>query len=115
MTYSQSTWRNAAAPIIARVIRRVGTDDMRALRRALREAYPWEPLHGHPYKTWLDEIRRQLDGVPPPDTRRPAPVAPGQLAFPTDCEPPASPAASPATMGASAARPDAPLTEVSPP
>ena len=116
MTYSQSTWRNAAAPIIARVIRKVGTDDMRALRRALREAYPWEPMHGHPYKVWRDEIRRQLAGGPPPDTRRPAPVAPGQLAFPTDHELPAHAAAFPATMGASAARPDAPLTtEVSPP
>lgn len=37
------------------------------------------------------------------------------LSIPTDHEPPAHAAASPATMGASAARPDAPLTEVSPP
>ena len=38
------------------------------------------------------------------------------LSIPTDHEPPAPAAASPATMGASAARPDAPLTtEVSPP
>ena len=116
MTYSQSTWRNAAAPIIARVIREVGTDDMRALRRALRKAYPWDCQRGHPYKTWLDEIRRQLAGDPPPDTRRPAPVAPGQLSIPTDHEPPTHAAASPATMGASAARPDAPLTtEIFPP
>jgi len=115
MTYSQSTWRNAAAPIIARVIRKVGTDDMRALRRALRQAYPWDCQRGHPYKVWCGEIRRQLSGAPPPDTRCPAPVAPGQLAIPTDCKPPFPPAATPATMGASAARPDAPLTEVSPP
>ena len=40
---------------------------------------------------------------------------PGQPPFPTDHEPPTPAAASPATMGASAARPDAPLTEVSPP
>jgi hypothetical protein len=99
MSYSQSTWRNAAAPIIARVIREVGTDNLPALRRALREAYPWGEKRMRPYKVWCDEIRRQLAGAPPPDTRRPAPVAPGQLEFPTDCEPPASPAASPATMG----------------
>ena len=37
------------------------------------------------------------------------------LSIPTDREPSAHAAASPATMGASAARPDAPLTEVSPP
>jgi len=115
VSYSQSTWRNAAAPIIARVIREVGTDNLPALRRALREAYPWDCQHGHPYKIWLNEIRRQLAGAPPPETRRPAPVAPGQLSIPTDREPSAPAAASPATMGASAARPDAPLTEVSPP
>jgi hypothetical protein len=116
VSYSQSSWRNAAAPIIAKVIDEVGTDDMRALRQALREAYPWGEKRMHPYRIWCNEIRRQLSGAPPPDTRRPTPAAPGQLTIPTDCEPAAPPAASPATMGASAARPDAPLTtEVFPP
>jgi hypothetical protein len=65
MTYSQSSWRNASAPIIARVIAEVGKDDERALRRALREAYPWGERKMHPYKIWCDEIRRQLAGLQP--------------------------------------------------
>lgn len=57
------TWRAAAAPIIARVIREVGNDDPAALRRALREAYPWGQRSLWPYKVWRDEIRRQLTGA----------------------------------------------------
>lgn len=80
MTYSNSTWRNAAAPIIARTIKQVGTDDMPALRRALREAYPWGERRLHPYKIWCDEIRRQLAvGSGARHCRRPEPVAPGQI------------------------------------
>lgn len=86
MTYSQSTWRNAAAPIIARVIREVGTDDPVALRRALREAYPWGEKRMHPYKVWLDEIRRQLAGPSLVGNRRAPPVSVGQLAIPTNDE-----------------------------
>lgn len=78
MTYSTSTWRNAAAPIIARVIEQVGTDDMPALRRALRDAYPWGERRMHPYRIWCDEIRRQLAGPSLVGHRRPEPVAPGQ-------------------------------------
>lgn len=54
------TWRESAAPIIAEVIRRVGRSDMCALRKALREAYPWGDRRMHPYKVWCSEIRRQL-------------------------------------------------------
>lgn len=54
------TWREHCSPIIAEVIRRVGKDDMKALRAALREAYPYGERKYHPYKVWLDEIKRQL-------------------------------------------------------
>lgn len=54
------TWREHAAPIIARVIREIGTDDMKKLRRALREAYPYYEREMWPYKVWCDEIRDQL-------------------------------------------------------
>lgn len=59
-----SYWRKPAAPVIAGVIKAVGTDDLPRLRRALSDAYPWPPKRGHPYKIWLDEISRQL--APPP-------------------------------------------------
>ena len=54
------TWRDRARPLIAQVISRVGTEDMKGLRKALREAYPWGPREYHPYRIWLDEIRVQL-------------------------------------------------------
>lgn len=53
------TWRDSAAKIIAEVISKVGLDDAKALRKALREAYPWGPRKQHPYKIWCDEIRVQ--------------------------------------------------------
>jgi len=55
-----SYWRAIAKPIIARVIREVGTDDRAALKAALLEAYPFGPMEHHPYKIWRDEIKRQL-------------------------------------------------------
>jgi len=54
------SWRTIAAPIIALVIREVGVDDTKALRKALRDAYPFGEREMWPYKVWLDEIHRQL-------------------------------------------------------
>ena len=54
------SWRDAARPIIAGVIARVGTDDLRALRAELRKAFPWGERKYHPYKIWLGEVRVQL-------------------------------------------------------
>lgn len=61
MADSGSPWRNRARPIIARVIAEHGHDE-RALRKALHAAYPFGPRENHPYKIWLDEIKRQLSG-----------------------------------------------------
>ena len=58
--YSRSHWRNIAAPIIAEVIERVGRENEKALKTALREAYPWGQRKYHPYKIWCSEIRIQL-------------------------------------------------------
>jgi hypothetical protein len=58
---SNSYWRNRAAPIIADTIERVGLDDKKALRKALREAYPFHARKHWPYKIWLDEIKRQTN------------------------------------------------------
>lgn len=54
------TWRAISAPIIAEIVRRVGREDVRALRKALREAYPFGPRQHWPYKVWCDEVRAQL-------------------------------------------------------
>ncbi|WP_454838560.1 hypothetical protein [Pseudomonas mohnii] len=54
------SWADAAAPIVAGVIRSVGRSDMKVLRKALVDAYPWGERERTPYKAWLSEIRRQL-------------------------------------------------------
>ncbi|KPC30068.1 hypothetical protein ALP73_01082 [Pseudomonas coronafaciens pv. garcae] len=54
------SWRSEAALIIGEVIRRVGRQDMTALRKELAEAYPWGARENYPYKVWLAEIRHQL-------------------------------------------------------
>jgi len=65
----ESYWRNRASPIIARVIRETGTVDMKALRKALKAAYPFQVRKYHPYKIWLDEVKRQLKKKPPLGTK----------------------------------------------
>jgi len=54
------SWADAAAPIVGEVIRRVGRNDMRLLRKALVDAYPFGERANTPYKAWLAEVRRQL-------------------------------------------------------
>ncbi len=54
------TWRDRAKPIIRDVIHEVGRKDMKKLRAALRDAYPFGERALHPYKIWCDEIKRQL-------------------------------------------------------
>lgn len=54
------TWRDHCSPIIAEVIDEVGTEDMKKLRKALREAYPYGERKYWPYKVWCDEVNRQL-------------------------------------------------------
>lgn len=53
-------WREKAAPIIADVIRQVGRDDEKTLRKALRDAYPFGERRYYPYKVWRDEIKKQV-------------------------------------------------------
>lgn len=57
-----ASWREHAAPIIADVIKRVGRQDEKALRKALKDAYPFGERRYWPYKAWLSEIKRQLYG-----------------------------------------------------
>lgn len=43
---------------ITRIKETAGQDD-KLVRKALREAYPFGPRENHPYKIWLDEIKKQ--------------------------------------------------------
>ncbi len=64
MRYSESNWRNEAAPIIRRVIEANQDQPPNVLKAALRDAYPFGVRQYHPYKIWLDEIARQLGRKP---------------------------------------------------
>ncbi|MCU9527605.1 hypothetical protein [Pseudomonas mosselii] len=54
------SWAEKATPIVAKIIRTVGRGDMKALRKALTDAYPWGARKYAPYKAWRGEVRRQL-------------------------------------------------------
>ncbi|MEQ9131130.1 MAG: hypothetical protein RJQ08_13515 [Salinisphaeraceae bacterium] len=55
-----STWRDIARPIVAETINRVGRDNPRELRKALRDAYPFGERKYWPYRAWLAEVRAQI-------------------------------------------------------
>ena len=52
-------WRDYAAPIIAKVLKETKGQDEKAIKQALRDAYPFGERKYHPYKIWLDEIKVQ--------------------------------------------------------
>lgn len=53
------SWRDRARPIIAQVLRETAGNSETEIKKALFEAYPFGPREYHPYKIWLDEIKRQ--------------------------------------------------------
>ena len=46
----------------------MGTN-MKKLRKALRESYPFGERRHHPYKVWCDEVRRQVGTLPKDDSQ----------------------------------------------
>ena len=73
------SWRDVAAPIIARVLEDTKdcTPEMR--RFALRDAYPFGMRRYHPYKIWLDEIKRQTGKKKPAQFVKPVDPLQGGL------------------------------------
>lgn len=57
---AKSYWRQRACEVIGRVIARVGTSDIKQLRRALQAAYPFGERAYTPYKMWLKEVNARL-------------------------------------------------------
>lgn len=53
------SWRDRAKPIITRVLAETAGQSDADVRKALYEAYPFGERAMHPYKIWLDEIKRQ--------------------------------------------------------
>jgi DNA-binding NarL/FixJ family response regulator len=58
-----SMWRTTAARVIADVVKNIGLSDHKALRKALRDAYPFGERKYSPYKIWCDEVNRQTKGA----------------------------------------------------
>lgn len=58
-------WRDRFRPIIGGVIADVGTEDMKKLRKALREAWPYTGSKpSWLEKVWYSEIRIQIGTAP---------------------------------------------------
>jgi hypothetical protein len=53
------SWRDRARPIVGRVLAETAGQPDPAIRKALRDAYPFGPRTRHPYKIWCDEVARQ--------------------------------------------------------
>ena len=57
---ADGSWRRHARPIIARVLKETQGQDEQAVRKALKEAYPFGERKYWPYKVWCDEVQRQM-------------------------------------------------------
>lgn len=64
------SWRDAARPVIARVLAETKGKTEPEIRAALHDAYPFGMRAHHPYKIWCDEIQRQMGRKPPLGSRR---------------------------------------------
>lgn len=65
-------WRETARAVVEKCVREVGLSDRPALRRKLRDAYPFGERRMWPYKVWLSEVERQCG----PLSRRKTPGQP---------------------------------------
>jgi hypothetical protein len=81
------SWRDRARPIVAEVLRATSGQDEAAIRKALRDAYPFGQREHHPYKIWLDEIRRQRGTAAKRATKAAEQAASGDLFEPRGDEP----------------------------
>lgn len=58
----QPTWRDWAAEIITETLKATAGQTEKEIKSALKNAYPFGERSNHPYKIWLDEIKRQRSG-----------------------------------------------------
>lgn len=53
------TWRQKARPIVAEVLAATKGQSERAIKAAIRDAYPFGEREYYPYKAWCEEVRWQ--------------------------------------------------------
>ncbi len=63
-------WRDIAKPIIREVLLKTKGKNENEIKTALYEAYPFGERKYHPYKVWLDEIKKQRGLKQKKDTRQ---------------------------------------------
>ena len=56
------SWRDSARPIISKVLHETQGMAPREIDAAIFDAYPFGQRRYHPYKIWLDEVKRQRYG-----------------------------------------------------
>ncbi len=59
------SWRDAAAPVIAKALADTKGKPEAEIRKALFDAYPFGERAHHPYAVWLSEIKIQRKQRPP--------------------------------------------------
>ena len=62
--YSESHWRNSAAPIIAKVLEETRGEPEKVIKARLRDAYPFGQRKYHPYQIWCSEVAIQRGNKP---------------------------------------------------
>lgn len=76
-----SYWRSHAKPIIAEVIKNNPGKSNAELKKLISKKYPFGERAYHPYKIWLDEVKRQLGEKPKLNSRDKTPDDPNQMSF----------------------------------
>ena len=56
----KSHWREESAKVIYKIIKDNPSISIKELRRKISKAYPFGERKYHPYKIWLDEVRRAI-------------------------------------------------------
>jgi hypothetical protein len=69
----RSRWRGMAAPVVAAVLAETAGQEEKAIRKALREAYPFGERRRWPYRAWLKEVHAQRGTTKCKPGQRPRP------------------------------------------
>ncbi len=56
----KSYWRHTAKKVIEEVMNENRQADEKELRKKISDAYPFGQRSLHPYKIWLDEVKKQI-------------------------------------------------------
>jgi hypothetical protein len=70
---TQSTWRLRARQVIGEYCKAHPKQTASEFRKGVKDVYPFGEREHHPYKIWLDEVKRkaeQIERTPTPESIR---------------------------------------------